>query len=377
MADTGEKPKESAVKRKSIQREPKLSAGKPKETPKWYIFHGDERKLPDPPPWRNFTQSRDHKGRTFRVGEEEIMLVNAALYLRRPLLVTGLPGTGKSSLAYAVATELGLGEVLVWPITSRSRLKDGLYDYDAIGRLQASNMTKSQSGGAVRPPPIGDFIVLGPLGTALADSRKNRPRVLLIDEIDKSDIDLPNDLLNVFEEGEFEIPELARLAYVSQEKIKSSPYTTPDSNQPVSVRTADKPRNNHDPDTVEIVAGRVRCEEFPFVILTSNGERELPAPFLRRCLRLEIKPPDKDKLQEIVRAHFKQLPDSQKLPEDVVKFIGTVVDRRNQKKEYVATDQLLNAVYLILNEVELISSLEPGKQKQLQDFILETISTSL
>lgn len=101
-----------------------------------------------------------------------------------------------------MAEELGLGEVLEWSITSRSQLKDGLYEYDAIGRLQDSNFTP---GGKSDPPPIEDYVRLGPLGSAFADSQPNSPRVLLIDEIDKSDIDLPNDLLNIFEEGEFTI----------------------------------------------------------------------------------------------------------------------------------------------------------------------------
>jgi hypothetical protein len=133
---------------------------------------------------------------------------NAALYLRRPLLLTGSPGAGKSTLAHAVAYELGLGRVLHWPIVSRSTLQDGLYRYDAIARLQ-DNQIAAHSGTAP-PGGIGSYIRLGPLGTALLPTAK--PRVLLIDELDKSDIDLPNDLLNVMEEGEYGIPELERLA---------------------------------------------------------------------------------------------------------------------------------------------------------------------
>src|SRR5579862_8669550 len=117
------------------------------EQNEWWIFRGTgplpdgERSdrikdLPDPPPWREVPKSkRPKRGITFQAAPEEIEVVNAALYLRRPLLVTGRPGTGKSSLAYAVAEELQLGEVLVWPITSRSTRQEGLYHYDAIGRL--------------------------------------------------------------------------------------------------------------------------------------------------------------------------------------------------------------------------------------------------
>src|SRR5262249_15133431 len=169
------------------------------------------------------------RGKTYQSTPEEVELVNAALYLRRPLLVTGKPGTGKSTLVNAVAYELGLGPVLSWSITSRSTLQEGLYRYDAIARLQQASLVDRlrQSGQEGRttetdqddrdtesaandPTDIGQFIRLGPLGTALLPAE--RPRALLIDEIDKSDIDLPNDLLHVFEEGRFEIPELVRTA---------------------------------------------------------------------------------------------------------------------------------------------------------------------
>ena len=202
----------------------------------------------------------------FLIEEDEIALVNAALYLRRPLLVTGPPGTGKSTLAHAVAYELDLGDVLVWPITSRSSLKDALYSYDAMGRLQQLNMTQSPQ---ETVPGIGEFIRLGPLGTAFADSE--RIRVLLIDEIDKCDMDLPNDLLHVFETGHFIIPELER---------------HPDPSVAVYMHESQ--------NKIEISHGRVACRSFPFVVLTSNGERELPPPFLRRCLRLEFAPPSRE-----------------------------------------------------------------------------------
>src|SRR5439155_16417001 len=106
----------------------------------WRIFHGDKVKrgpviLPPPPPWRRFPGALELRGSTFRASEPEIRMVNAALYLRRPLLVTGPPGSGKSSLAYAVADELGLGKVLCRPINSSSTMADGLYRYDAVARL--------------------------------------------------------------------------------------------------------------------------------------------------------------------------------------------------------------------------------------------------
>ena len=151
-------------------------------------------------------------GHSYRPDEDVREAVNAALYLRRPLLVTGKPGTGKSTLAYSVAYELRLGPVLYWPISSRSTLLEGLYTYDAIGRLQEAGLRQAMAAAGevpYLPPDVGRYVRLGPLGTALLPWR--RPRVLLIDELDKSDIDLPNDLLNVFEEGRYEIPELARI----------------------------------------------------------------------------------------------------------------------------------------------------------------------
>ena len=286
---------------------------------------GTSRRLPDPPPWREFLRtgvsgsSPGERGHTYQVDSTEADLVNAALYLRRPLLVTGGPGTGKSSLAFSVAAELGLGGVLRWPIGSKTTLRDGLYRYDAIGRLQEANLREIEArtgSGPTAAVDIGAYIRLGPLGTALLPA--SRPRVLLVDEFDKSDIDLPNDLLDVFEEGEYEIPELARL---------------PSEHGPVTVMTADETGR------ARIENGRVRCDAFPMVIITSNGEREFPAAFMRRCLRLNLEPASPDKLARIVDAHLG--PGVRDRYEGV---ITEFLNRRNHGE--LATDQLLNAIFL-------------------------------
>ncbi len=299
----------------------------------WLIFEGkpkakkkidDEdgiKRLPPPPSWRKFDENR--KGITYQARGEDKKLVNAALYLRRPLLVTGKPGTGKTSLAYAVAEELDLGKVLRWNITTRSTLKEGLYDYDAIGRLQDVEVNRSNQPNLEREKAekkitkIGNYITLGALGTAFLPSEY--PRVLLIDEIDKSDIDLPNDLLNIFEEGRFEIPELTRIA---------ENYSN------IEVKTADGKEET-------IPKGIIQCTAFPFVVMTSNDEREFPPPFLRRCIRLELSQPTREELEEIIQAHFENEPE---ILQEIESIIKKFLEKRKQGE--LATDQLLNAIYL-------------------------------
>jgi MoxR-like ATPase len=317
----------------------------------WKIYQGNqanplkpgELKLPDAPSWRpsgrkvaspsgaTAAQARsEEKAKTFRPRPQDIELVNAALYLRRPLLVTGPPGVGKSSLVYSVAHQLGLGEVLYWPVTTRTTLQDGLYGYDAIGRLQEPKSGESKSGELKSGEPdnlanIGKYIQLGALGTALLPAQQ--PRVLLIDEIDKGDIDLPNDLLCVFEEGGFNIRELTRI----KDKL------------PEGAHVQTSYTYGHE-TTFKVPAGRVDCDAFPFIVMTSNGERDFPAPFLRRCIRLTMHEPDQDELTRIVEAHLKQ-----EATPAIAMLIDEFYARRDELREKgnLATDQLLNAVYLV------------------------------
>jgi MoxR-like ATPase len=353
----------------------------------WKIYtgsrtpHGRIDELPPPPHWRSMRASKREvqfrdvplpddegtwptgntraRGESFDATDSIVEIVNAALYLRRPLLLTGKPGSGKSSLIEAVAFELCLGRPLRWPVTSRSTLREALYQYDAIGRLQNEGQQDVGNGGQVGEKVndlgqrIGRYLRLGPLGTALLPS--SRPRALLIDEIDKGDIDLPNDLLNVFEEGEFEIPELSRL----------------EGDAPVTVMTADPGQ-----PTATVTRGQVRCHQFPFIVLTSNGEREFPAPFLRRCLRLEMPNPtgsqpeddneNGERLRRIVALHFS--PGEVKKAE---KVIDDFVKRALVDKQQLATDQLLNAVYFA---VERHAKPQDERERVLQAMLKELVT---
>jgi len=178
--------------------------------------------------------------------------VNVALAIERPLLVRGEPGTGKTLLAQAVAEDLGM-ELLEWNVKSTSKAAEGLYVYDTVQRLQDSRF------GDHDVSDIRQYIKLGPLGRALTSEDQV---VLLIDEIDKADLEFPNDLLHELDVMEFSITE------------------TGDSH---------------------------RATQRPLVVITSNAEKELPDPFLRRCIFHYIEFPAEGLMTEIVRVHFPDL----------------------------------------------------------------------
>jgi MoxR-like ATPase len=341
----------------------------------WHPFNGRGEQLPEsetlnlpsPPPWRTFNRSipsedtqrwsdllnlvKEEKndlarGQKFRLSEisdnkadsknaelqKAIALViagvNSALCLRRPLLVTGRPGSGKTSLAYALAYQLRLGPVLKWSITARTTLQDGLYRYDAIARLQEADPDGKQD--------IGSYITLGALGTAFLPSAL--PRVLLIDEIDKSDINLPNDLLNLFEEGEYQIPELKR-------------WTKKNEGKKVSVFTEDKNIS------IELDSGIVGCNAFPIVVMTSNGERDFPPAFKRRCIRINMPNPGINNLTSIVKTHMGETYFN-KSRKEINPLIKEFVNKSD-----LATDQLLNVVYMLTGGAE--STLDRESLKEL------------
>jgi len=240
-------------------------------------------------------------GSAFQNGYDAI---NAALLLRRPILVKGPPGIGKSSLAYYLAYILGLGKPLVWPINSRSTLQEGLYFYDAVGHLSSIKAEKDSS-------LIQDFVHLKPLGEALLPWTK--PRVVLIDELDKSSYDLPNDLLHVLEEGAFEIPEYERTKgkYKGKDVIKKHLTNT---------------------------NGSVQMHHAPILVITSNGERDFSEAFRRRCIIVEFKKHDTEAMKEVIRAHFKNT--ELELESDLIQAL---LDSN------LATDAILNAVFLAHN----------------------------
>jgi len=331
----------------------------------WLIYSGGREphdgiaRLPPPPPWRSFNGgpvmpvpgepedlSRRRLG-TYNPGyfssPDQVEMVNAALYLRRPLLVTGRPGTGKSTLAFSVARELRLGPALRWRVTSRSTLQDALYRYDAVARLQDASLATGRSfaddPGFDRQTNIGRYIQLGPLGTALLPW--NAPRVLLIDELDRSDIDLPEDLLDVLEEGEFQIPELARVAGEIPE---------------ADVGTADGG------SLAVVMGGQVRCAAFPLVLITSNGERNFSPAFLRHCLQLDIAPPDAEHLFHMVEAQ---------LGPEAAASAEPLIQRFLERREYsdLAADQLLNALYLTNSWPH-----EDSRQERLTEALLRGLS---
>ncbi len=196
---------------------------------------------------------RRFEGTTSYVATPDLTLaVNAAITLQRPLLIKGEPGTGKTMLAEEVAAALGL-PLLQWHVKSTTKAQQGLYEYDAVSRLRDSQL------GEGRVHDISNYIVKGTLWQAL---ESDTPTVLLIDEIDKADIEFPNDLLRELDRMEF-------FVYETQQLIKA--------------------------------------RHRPLVFITSNNEKELPDAFLRRCFFHYIKFPDKETMQQIVDVHFPDL----------------------------------------------------------------------
>jgi MoxR-like ATPase len=291
-------------------------------------------RIPDPPSWRLREKG---KPPVFEMKPELARAVNAALRLRRPLLITGGPGSGKSTLVDVIAHELELGPVLRWHITSKSTLNDGLYEYDALGRLHATQETSTDAAPE-------NFVRLGPLGTALAT---DTIRAVLIDELDKSDLDLPGDLLNVIEDGEFTIPVLARAKREDGFTVKGADGDTGQDGLPYTVSKE----------------GVVKRRQFPVIVFTSNRERAFSAPFLRRCVRFEMPPFTPEDVANIVTRHL----DEQATADEQ----GTIPDfaRKLQADKQLAINQILEYVFLVTGS--------PKPDSQTSEMLKETLLKEL
>src|SRR5881275_1783411 len=246
------------------------------------------------------------KGSPSYVSTDDLTLaVNAAITLARPLLVKGEPGTGKTMLAVEVARSLGL-PLLEWHIKSTTKAQQGLYEYDAVSRLRDSQL------GDPRVHDIANYIVRGTVWQAFTS---DTPVVLLIDEVDKADIEFPNDLLRELDRMEFYVYE-----------------------------------------TRELVKARHR----PVVFITSNNEKELPDAFLRRCFFHYIKFPDADTMKQIVDVHFPGLK-----KELLTSAMKTFYDVRNLPglKKKPSTSELLDWLKLLVAEDIPVEALQSKDEK--------------
>ncbi len=232
--------------------------------------------------------------------------VNAAITLERPLLIKGEPGTGKTVLALEVARALG-APIIEWHIKSTTKAQQGLYEYDAVSRLRDSQL------GDPRVQDIGNYIKRGKLWEAF--QMTERP-ILLIDEIDKADIEFPNDLLQELDRMEF-------FVYETGETIKA--------------------------------------RQRPIVIITSNNEKELPDAFLRRCFFHFIKFPDPDTMQKIVDVHFPGL--KGRLVAEAMRIFYDMRDVPGLKKK-PSTSELLDWLKLLLNEDIDFATLQGNRRPQ-------------
>ena len=247
------------------------------------------------------------EGTTNYVATDDLKVaVNAAVQLRRPLLVKGEPGTGKTVLAHEIAEALG-APLIEWHIKSTTRAVQGLYEYDAVARLRDGQL------GDERVHDIRNYIKRGKLWDAFTSSQLP---VLLIDEIDKADIEFPNDLLQELDRMEFHV-------YETSETVKAV--------------------------------------DRPIVVITSNNEKELPDAFLRRCFFHYIRFPDRDTMTEIVEVHF---PGIQKILVSRALDLFYEVREVPGIKKKPSTSELLDWLKLLLHEdmpLEVLQDRDPTK----------------
>lgn len=229
---------------------------------------------------------------TYVATDDLKMAVNAAIALERPLLIKGEPGTGKTMLAIEVAKSLGR-PLIQWHVKSTSKAQQGLYEYDAVSRLRDSQL------GDDRVHDIANYIVRGPLWEAF---ESDVPTVVLIDEVDKADIEFPNDLLRELDRMEFYVYETQKL---------------------------------------------IKARHRPTIIITSNNEKDLPDAFLRRCFFHYIRFPEKETMQQIVDVHFPGL--KRTLLREALDVFFEIREVPGLKKK-PSTSELLDWLKLLVSE---------------------------
>jgi len=238
------------------------------------------------------TDSRFTGTSTYIATDDLMLAVNAAVTLERPILIKGEPGTGKTQLAFEIASALGR-PIFEWHIKSTTKAQQGLYDYDAVARLRDSQL------GDDRVHDIANYIVRGKIWDAFESDVQP---VLLIDEIDKADIEFPNDLLQELDRMEFYVYETKQL---------------------------------------------VKARNRPIIVITSNNEKELPDAFLRRCFFHYIKFPDQDTMSKIIEVHYPGL--KKALLKEALEAFYKVRKVPGLKKK-PSTSELLDWIKLLLAE---------------------------
>ncbi len=251
----------------------------------------------------------DYTSYTYIADENLARAVNMAIALKRPLLVKGPPGCGKTRLAASVATELGL-PLHEWYVKSTSKARDGLYRIDIVRRLQDAQLKDP------RAQKLFPYITFGPLGEAL---RGGSESVVLIDEIDKADIDFPNDLLRELDEKKFTIEELDEHELTDEDRKKNRHKTYP-------------------PNKTTAAS--------PIIIITSNDEQELPEAFLRRCLFHYIEFPGATLLEQIVRVNTLDLKIQERLIEKAVQHL-LQIRKLGGIRKLPATSELIDWVRIL------------------------------
>ena len=278
----------------------------------------------------------------YRVRPELVDAVNVALALGQPLLVTGEPGTGKTQLAYYLAYELNLGAPLKFETKSTTIARDLFYQYDTVGRFQAAQMAGTGAGTARRDGAV-DYIEYQALGKAILFANPpqryrsalpaafehpgQRRSLVLIDEIDKAPRDVPNDILNEIEGMYFKVPELGN------RELRADPAYA------------------------------------PVIVMTSNSEKSLPAPFLRRCTYFHMPFPSEQELRDIVSLRLEAFEHGSPLLSDALKILAQIKAAKNGFERKPGTSELLNWLLVLLDRGYAVGDQLHGRQDWIEPCI--------